>query len=81
MVAACVLKIKVVGVQGSQVFSTLSDNIACSLPLQVSLVGSTPVITRLFLLLLSRIIDPDKPQFSDKRFTSSGIERNGRPNR
>ena len=47
------------GVQASEVFSALSD-VACSLPLQVSLVGSTPAITRLFLLLLSRIIDPDK---------------------
>ncbi len=45
------------------------------------LVESTPVIARLFLLLLSRIIDPYKQQFSDKRLTSYGIERNERPNR
>lgn len=75
MVATCVLKIKVVGVQASQVFSVLSDKIVCSLPLQVSLVRYTPVTTRLFLLLLSRIIDPDKQQFSDKLFTSYGIEK------
>ena len=97
IVAACVLKIKVVGVQASEVvallamqamhgpapppFSALSDNIACSLLLQVSSVGSTSVITRLFLLLLSRIIDPDKQQLLDKGFTSYGIKRNERRNR